>query len=469
MTIRRPFALRALLLFALCALPFAIAHAQSATATLSGTVSDQNGAVVPGATVTALNTATTLERHATTNDQGGFTIPLLPPGNYSVTTRRDGFAPVEFKNVVLNVGDQKALQIELKAGDVNATVQVTNDAPLIDTNSAVGTVVDRQFAANIPLNGRSFQSLIALTPGVVIVPAAGPTNAVGQFSVNGQRASANSFLVDGVSANSGASGFTGNADTTGNLPSFSVFGTTQSLVSVDALQEFKVQTSGYAAEFGRQPGGQISIVTRSGENDFHGSLFDYIRNDVFDAKDWFANRAGQPKPPMRQNDFGGTFGGPVFLPRFAEGGPGWYNGKDRTFFFFSYEGLRLRLPKFSLTNVPTLCLRGLGGCGAGQSAAPASMQPVLNAFPLPNGRDLGIGLAEFNSSYSDPSSLDATSIRIDHSVGSKLTIFGRYNQAPSESASRSGSNVSNIISQLNNLRTVTLGTGTAEFARNQRL
>ncbi|HKZ80282.1 MAG TPA: carboxypeptidase regulatory-like domain-containing protein [Pyrinomonadaceae bacterium] len=423
--------------------------AQSATATLSGTVVDQNGAVVPGAEVQLLNPATAFARQTTTNDSGGYTFPLLPAGTYSVTAQRDGFAPIRVENIVLNVGDQKGLQIQLKAGDVNAEVQVTSEASLIDESPAVGTVVDRQFVENVPLNGRSFQSLIGLTPGVVIVPA-GPNNS-GQFSVNGQRGTANAFMVDGVSANFATQvGSIGGTSTTGNLPGLTTFGTTQSLVSVDALQEFKVQTSGYSAEYGRQPGGQVSIVTRSGTNDFHGSLFDYLRNDVFDANDWFANANRRPKPPMRQNDFGGTFSGPVLLPRFGEGGrqPG-YKGRNRTFFFFSYEGLRLRLPQFSLTNVPTLALR---------QQSPAGIRPILNAFPLPNGRDLGDGMAEFSASYSDPSSLDATSIRIDHTINSKFTLFGRYNKAPSESTFRDpGFNLGNVQSNKINTQTLTLG------------
>ncbi|MGH9961695.1 MAG: hypothetical protein ACREBC_31970, partial [Pyrinomonadaceae bacterium] len=210
-------------------------------------------------------------------------------------------------------------------------------------------------------------------------------------------------------------------------------------------------------EYGRQPGGQISIATRSGTNDFHGSLFDYIRNDVFDANDWFANRSGQPKPPLRQNDFGGTFSGPIILPNVGDGGPRWYDGRDQTFFFFSYEGLRLRLPKFAFTNVPSLCLRGQGGCPTGQTPGAAAVQPVLNAFPLPNGRDLPNGLAEFSASYSDPSTLDATSIRIDHSLGGKLAMFGRYNHAPSRSTTRSDNNLNLLSSRFIKTRTLTLG------------
>ncbi len=434
---------------AFCLLPSALG--QSTSATLSGTVEDQNGAVVPGAAIVVQNVGTSLKRQASTNDEGSFTIPLLPPGTYAITIRRDGFTPLEVRDVVLNVGDQKALQIQLKAGDVNATVQITSEAPLINESPAVATTIDRQFVANIPLNGRSFQSLITLTPGVVTVPSSSIANAGGQFSVNGQRASANNFTVDGVSANfAAAPAAFGSVQTSGNLPALTTLGTTQSLVSVDALQEFKVQTSTYSAEYGRQPGGQISIVTRSGNNQFHGSAFEYLRNDVFDANDWFANASKQRKPPERQNDFGGTLSGPVLLPRFGEGGrqPG-YNGRNRTFFFFSYEGLRLRQPQFNLTNVPTITLR---------QQAPVSLQPILNAFPLPNGRDLGNGLAEFSASYSNPSSLDAASIRIDHTFNSRLTVFARYHKAPSESVTRrAGLNLAGLVFSQLDTSTTTLG------------
>src|SRR5262249_49169824 len=147
-----------------------------------------------------VNSATSLERTATTGDSGYFNIPLLPPGTYTVTARREGFAPLRAENVILNVGDQKALQIQLKTGDVNATVEVSSQAPLINESPAVGTVVDRQFVENMPLNGRSFQSLLSLTPGVIAVTSAS-AGVRGEFSVNGQRAEANYYTVDGVSAN----------------------------------------------------------------------------------------------------------------------------------------------------------------------------------------------------------------------------------------------------------------------------
>ncbi len=255
---RRPFVLRAFrlaLLFALCALPFA-AHAQTSTATLSGTVVDQNGGAVPGTAITILNAGTSLSRQATTNDEGNFTVPLLSPGAYTVSARRDGFAPLEIPNVVLNVGDQKALKIELKTGDVNATVQVVNEAPLINESPSVGTIIDRQFVGNLPLNGRSFQSLILLTPGILPVPDVNANSPRGQFSVNGQRTNANYFTVDGVSANVGVSlDSTGSGFSiagAGTLPGLSAQGTTNNLVSVDALEEFRIETSSYSA-IGHQP------------------------------------------------------------------------------------------------------------------------------------------------------------------------------------------------------------------------
>jgi hypothetical protein len=413
------------------------ARAQTATATLSGTVVDQTGALIPGASVTAVNIATTLQRQATTSDQGRFVIPVLPPGIYTITAQHDGFAPVRVENIVLSVGDQKALQIQLQAGAVTESVQVSA-APLIDESAAVGTVVDRQFVANLPLNGRSFQSLIALTPGIVITRATGGNT--GQFSVNGQRSNANYFTIDGVSANVGvptnvALGQAGG----GTLPGFSAAGGTNNLVSVDALEEFRIHTSSYAPEFGRTPGGQVSIVTRSGTNEFHGTLFDYFRNDVLDANDWFANANRLKKPALRQNDFGGVLGGPIV--------------KNRLFFFFAYEGLRLRQPQVSIVDVPSLQAR---------QAAPPALRPFVDAFPLPNGPDTVIGgvpngFAQFAGSYSNPSSLDATSFRVDHAVNEKLTFFGRYNHAPSATIQRGSGTLTTLTVTQMKTQTLTAG------------
>jgi outer membrane receptor protein involved in Fe transport len=283
------------------------------------------------------------------------------------------------------------------------------------------------------MNGRSFQTLISLTPGIVLTPASSGDN--GQFSVNGQRAASNYWMVDGVSANVGAgSAASGQGQgIAGAVPGFGVQGGTNSLVSVDALQEFRIQTSTYAPEFGRTPGGQISIVTRAGTNRFHGALFDYLRNDAFDANDWFADHNGLTKPQERQNDFGGTFSGPLI--------------RNRTFFFYSYEGLRLRLPMVDTIIVPTATAR--------QAAIPV-LQPIFNAYPLPSapGTDFGNGTADFNASFSNASRLDATSLRIDHKVNEKVTLFGRYNYSPSELVSRSGSVLTNTS---NTIQTATAG------------
>ena len=324
---------------------------------------------------------------------------------------------VNVTGVTVNVQDHLEQNFKLVVGSVSESITVDGGAPLVNTESAtVSTVVDRNFAENLPMNGRSFQTLIQLTPGVVLTANNGLDT--GQFSVNGQRASSNYWMVDGVSANIGISaGQTPGNGLGGSLGSSSVLGGTNSLVSVDALQEFRIQTSTYAPEFGRTPGGQISIVTRSGTNQFHGTAFDYLRNDIFDANDWFngyTNNPPLPKAEERQNDFGGTFSGPIL--------------KSRTFFFFSYEGLRLRLPQTLLTFVPDLLSR--------QNALPA-VQPYLNAFPMPNGPDdPATNVAQYNGSFSDPATLDAYSLRIDHKLSDKLVLFGRYNYSPSKISER---------------------------------
>jgi hypothetical protein len=304
----------------------------------------------------------------------------------------------------------------------------------------VSTIVDRQFAENLPMNGRSFQTLIELTPGVVVASTTYADN--GQFSVNGQRAASNYWMVDGVGANVGigVNSVGGAANGLGgSVGSYSAFGGTNGLVSVDAMQEFRIQTSTYAPEFGRSPGGQISIVTRSGTKQFHGALFNYLRNDALDANNWFADANRLRKPKERQNDFGGTFSGPIV--------------KDRTFFFFSYEGLRLRLPQTALTTVPDITSRA--------NAIPA-MQPYLKAFPIPNGSDdVATGIAQFNSSYSNIGKLDAYSLRIDHRLKNELTLFGRYNYSPSEILQRGGFGVGGSSVSLNVVDPVRISTQTA--------
>jgi Carboxypeptidase regulatory-like domain/TonB dependent receptor len=383
------------------------AFAQFETATVSGQVLDPSGLRITGALIKLVDIDRDTTTGTRTNPSGLYTFPSVRPGRYRMEVTVAGFKVVNITGLTVNVQDHLEQNFKLSVGSVSESVTVEGGAPMVDTESAaVSTVVDRQFAENLPLNGRSFQTLIQLTPGVVLTPG----GTAGQFSVNGQRGVSNYWMVDGVSANIGIAPYAtagSGLGLSGSLGSFDVFGGTSSLVSVDALQEFRIQTSTYAPEFGRTPGGQISIVTRSGTNQFHGTAFDYFRNDILDANDWFADAASQPKPKERQNDFGGAFSGPIL--------------KDKTFFFFSYEGLRLRLPQVGKTTVPTLTAR--------QNAIPA-VQPYLNAFPLPNGPSSGVDQAQFNSSFSNPATLNAYSIRIDHKLSERFTLFGRFNYAP---------------------------------------
>jgi hypothetical protein len=437
-----------LLVFPCSVLPLA---AQSPTATVNGQVRDTSGAVVQNADIQLINDRTNARYPAKTNREGIYSVTNLPPGSYHMQVSKAGFKTIIKPDIVLNVLDARAINFDLPVGAVSQTVTVEGGAPLIDTQTAtVSTVVDRQFAENLPMNGRSFQTLIQLTPGVVLTTSSG-LGSDGQFSVNGQRANSNYWMVDGVSANIGMSSSPGAPDTlSGSLGGFSAQGGTSGLVSIDAMQEFRIQTSTFAPEFGRTPGGQISIVTRSGTNQLHGTVFDYFRNDVLDANDWFSDNKGLRKPEERQNDFGGTLSGPIL--------------KNRTFFFFSYEGLRLRLPQAGISTVPDNASVP-GGLSARENAI-AAVQPFFNAYPLPNGPEIlangnPTGTASFNASYSNRSTLNASSLRVDHRLHDKLTLFGRYNYAPSDLVARPGVTVGDALSVLNtihvNTQTATAG------------
>jgi hypothetical protein len=434
---------------AICVVVFVLAlagtaRAQSPNATVNGRVLDTSGGLIVDATVEIVNEATNVSSATKTNSVGIYVIPEIPPATYRIQVSHLGFKTIVKPDVILNVRDAVAINFTLPIGAISETVTVEGGAPIVDTqDGTVSTVVDRQFAENLPLNGRSFQTLIQLTPGVVLTPSS-PLDS-GQFSVNGERPSSNYWMVDGVSANIGIGVNSNGSAAAGNglagaLGSFSALGGTNSLVSVDAMQEFRIQTSTYAPEFGRTPGAQISIVTRSGTNGFHGTAFDYVRNDALDANNWF-NTAVQPALPKaqeQQNDFGGTLSGPII--------------KNRTFFFFSYEGLRLRLPQTALTTVPDLTAR--------RNAIPA-VQAFLNAYPFdPKQPDLGNGIAQFDASFSNPASLDAYSVRIDHKVSDAVSLFGRYNYSPSEISERGNGGavaLSDLFSNRITTQTVTLG------------
>ena len=437
-----------LLLLSLC-VTTTLAVAQSTDATISGVVVDPAGKAITDAEIEILNDATGVHYASRTNGDGIYAVPILPPGQYRVQVSKIGFKTLIKPGVVLNVQSALAINFTLPLGATSESVTVEAGASLLNTTDAsVSTVINRQFVENIPLNGRSFQDLISMTPGVVTQSPQASSQSpglVGDFSVNGQRTQSNYYTVDGVTANigSGNGGGVGEAATGGTLSASTALGTTQSLISVDALQEFRVQSSTYAAEYGRAPGGQFSLVSRSGTNAFHGSIFDYLRNNAFDANDWFNDHYSKSAPVLRQNDFGGTIGGPVSIPHL-------YSGKDRTFFFGSYEGLRLTQPTAAtIQYVPDLFMR--------QQAVPA-IQTILNAYPLPNGLDYGNSanpsLAQFIAPFSLPSSIDATSIRLDHTFAPKLSVFFRFGDTPSSTGSRP--NFARLTTSIN-AQTYTLG------------
>lgn len=403
--------------------------AQSPNGNINGLVLDPTNQLIVGAEVIAVNDVTGVQYTTKTNNEGVYVLPNLPPGPYRIQVSKVGFKTIIKPDITLNVQDALSINFTLPVGATLETVTVEGGAPMVNTtDGSVSTVIDENYVANMPLNGRSFQDLILLTPGIVTqTPQNGPVTQLGQtgeFSVNGQRAESNYYTVDGVSANLGAapgSSMIGSAAASGSVAAATALGTTQALVSVDDLQEFRVQSSTYSAEYGRNPGGQFAFETKSGANEWHGTAYDYVRNGAFDANDWFSDYFGVEQPALRQNDFGGTWGGPVNIPHL-------YSGKNRTFFFVSYEGLRLDQPQAATVNyVPDNSLR---------ASAPTPLNKVLNAFPIPNGMDVGNGIAEYIASWSNPRSLDSTSVRVDHVVNDRLRVFVRFSDTPSRSASR---------------------------------
>jgi carboxypeptidase family protein len=419
--------------------------AQEGNAALTGFIQDSSKAMIPDVRVLAINTDTNQHFEAATNKDGSYNIASLPVGPYRMQIEKPGFRTILKEGIFLHTQDVLQVNFQMAVGSTDETITVSGEGAAINTtDGSVSTVIDRQFVENLPLNGRSFQSLIYLTPGVTLNAGSGPSSnwATGQFTVNGQRASSNYWMIDGVSANIGITPwFTPGNGSAGVLQGFNVLGGTNSLVSIDAMQEFRIQTSTYAPELGRTPGGQILITTRSGTNQFHGSLFDYFRNGDLDATDWFATHYRLPKSAEQQNDFGGVLGGPIV--------------KDKIFFFGSYEGLRLNQPETYSTTVPDLAAR--------QSAIPA-MQPYINAYPLPNpgAQDLpGVpGLAPFNATFSNPANVDAYSLRLDAMFTNKLSAFARYDHSPSRLVERGGDedSANTVYVVASTINTGTLGT-----------
>jgi hypothetical protein len=400
--------------------------AQSTDATISGIVVDPSDRVIPDARIEIVNDATGVHYSSQTNGDGIYTITILPPGEYRIQVSKIGFKTLIKPGIVLNVQEALALNFTLPIGATSESITVEAGTSAINTtDGSVSTVIDRDFVENMPLNGRSFQDLLTLSPGVSqVANSAGSGYGVGysgDIVVNGQRTESNYYTVDGVSANTGTmpNPFGEGAGVSGNVPGLTALGTTQSLTSIDSLQEFRTTTSSYSAEYGRSPGGQFSFSTRSGTNALHGSLYDFFRNDALDANNWFNDYYSYSKGKERQDDFGGTVGGRVVLP-------GHYDGEDKSFFFFSYEGLRLSSPQAATpVEVPDNALR---------QQSPAELQPLLDAFPVANhGNDANDdGFAYYVEAVSFPSRLNNTSFRFDQRIGNKLSLFGRYADSPSD-------------------------------------
>ena len=403
----------------------------------SGSVTDPSGAVVSGATVTLHNTDTNTDIVTVkTGSNGNYAASELPLGPYTVTVKAAGFKAYVASGVVLHIGEQRTLDIKLEVGQVSETVTVTATAIPVETSSAQDMTITGSQIRELQLNNRNFEQLVTLEPGVASgLPDQiqfGITN-TDSVSVNGARVSANNWTVDGADIND-----SGSNQTLLNVP------------SVDALQEFTLERSTYDAQYGRSGGGQVNVVTKSGTKDFHGDAYEFFRNNVLDANEYFNKGAGNPRSPFRYNDFGYTVGGPVFVPDH-------YNtDKSKTFFFFSEEFRRTRTPSTDVLAIPqpeeltgsfanledssgnpiTLnAASAPAGCITGTQINPTCfsanakvyLQNVYSLF-TPNSA-LGDGLTEnYTFSVSAADDYRQEIVRLDQKITNKIEVFGRYMQ-----------------------------------------
>jgi hypothetical protein len=366
------------------------AYAQT-TGNLSGVVRDASGAVVTGAAVHAKQVETGLTRVSNTDESGRFLVNVLPAGSYELRVEAKGFRPLVRKGILLTVGETASVDVSLELGAQEQEVTVSAQAsPVNVSTSELSYLVSSNAIRELPLNGRNWTDLSLLQPGVLAFPhrdgGSAPAHGLG-MSINGQDVRANTYLLDGTPMND----FT-------NGPAGSVAGTA---LGMDTIQEFRVETNAYSAEFGRTYGGQINVLTKSGSNDLHGSLFEYFRNDNMDARNFFdpAN-----KPEFKRNQFGGTLGGPV--------------KRDRTFFFAGYEGLRENLGRTIRSAVPDASVR--------QGTVDPVIRPYLNEIPLPNGPAISGGLSYFIFPFAQTLNQNFAQGRVDHTFSSRYQAFGRY-------------------------------------------
>jgi len=381
---------------------FSTSSQAQSTATLQGTITDSKGAVVPNATVIVRNKATSIERTTQTDSDGNYQVAALPAASYSIEVRTTGFKTQLADSVVLGVAQTVVQNFQLDVGALSEQVLVTADVPVVDTTTtSVGTVINQRTVQEIPLNGRHFVDLGLLIPGSVTPPQNGfltaPLRGQGSFGLNtaGNREDTVNFMINGSNLN----------DMVQNQITFQP--------SINTVQEFKADNSTFSAEYGRNSGAIVNIATRSGANDYHGEFFEFLRNDALDARNFF-ERTKQPAP-FKRNQFGFNIGGPLSLPHFGEGGPGLaYNGKNRTFFFFSYEGLRQRqgLTTPSIT-VPTEAQR-----------ADVTDPVIKNLLPfIPHAN---VGTSGFSGSATAPVNIDQGTVDLSHNMGTNDRLHVYY-------------------------------------------
>ncbi len=394
--------------------------AQLTTGTILGTVKDESGAVLPGASIRITNVETGIPRSAVSGSKGEYRVSNIPPGNYRVEAELAGFQTGVRTGLTLSIGREAVVDFSLSVGNVQQQVTVTGEVSLVETTTAtVSGLVDSNQMKEIPLNSRSFLELVPLQTGAVFNET-GSTSSVNGFgkklSVVGMRWNSNSFLLDGADI-SDASGSSGSAAGT--------------MAGVETVREFRVITNAYDAEYGHHTGGVISAITKSGTNQFHGSLFEFLRNEKLDAANFFDNAFSRPKPAFRRNQFGGSFGGPVL--------------KDRTFFFGSYEGLRERLGGTPIFNVPGRAIRN--------GAVAPNVKPYMDSYPLPNNPDRADGTAQFADTTTQPTNENFWTVRVDHRFSDKDSLFGRFNKEDSDRATPS-MNALDVLSTGNRFMTL---------------
>ncbi|MBA3714581.1 MAG: TonB-dependent receptor [Pyrinomonadaceae bacterium] len=404
-------------------------HAQFDTATVLGTVNDTNGGAVPNATMTLKNVQTGTVATTTSDESGNYQFTGVKIGTYQVTAEAQGFSTTVAENVEATVNARQRIDLTLSAGAITETINVTASSTLLESASSErGQVITREQIVNLPLNGRAYADLALLSPGVrkSVLNNAGSGGRDASFNVNGLRSSLNNFVLDGVDNNSYGTSNQG-------------FSNQVVQASPDAVAEFKVQTDNYSAEFGRAGGAIINTSIRSGTNEFHGTVYDFVRNTALNATGFFKPRGGE-KPVLIQNQFGGTFGGPVSIP-------GLYSGKDRTFFFVDYEGFRRITKALAFVTVPTLEQRqGIFRNAQGgpipirnpftnvdyadgiipQNLRTTFSQQVFAQLPAPNRAAGVLGISEnYENLPRSKFYNDKGDVKIDHTFNTRLSVFAR--------------------------------------------